>query len=283
MEFFVNRRIKKKSLYENGRIFIWGPHGSGKTTWVKEYFDYIELDYDNMGDFLERVDPYTWILIENEDFDFIDRDRTIYISIKDRNVSDDVTKIEFKPRERLQHGTQDDFINTDEYIYDNLSTQKSSYIDMIDKCYGEHGNCIGIIHENIAHSNLDISQIADILSELSMASYIDDIMYKGNWDLFKIFNIFGYVTPCKIIQGAVKTRFPASIWTKFLNECMKRKKINDMRICIDVLWLLKEYAVTGQNPENLSSTNLDALKYVDFYGKLKPKIIQKLKKISVTK
>lgn len=284
MEALVTRRRKKKSLYSSGRVFVFGPHGSGKTTWIKNNFDYVELDYDlTLEEFTSRLDPYTWLLVDNEDFEFPERERTIYVSTRDMVTASDVQRIECRPLERIFHGVQDSFMDTDAYIFQNLHTRRESYIDMIDKCYGEHGNCIGIIHENVTSAEIDMNTMAHVLDEISTATLVDDMMYKGNWDLFKIFNVFGYVIPCKLLNGSVKSRNAASMWTKFLNECMKRKKIREMRIHIDTLWLLKEYATVCQNPENLSSSNLDTLKYVDFLGRLKPKNIQRLKKACVEK
>ena len=149
---------------------------------------------------------------------------------------------------------------------------------MID-CHGERGNCFGIIHENITSSDIDIHSLSHVLDEMSIASIIDDKIYNGNWDLVNLFNVFGYVIPCTYINGSVKTDFTASLWTKFLNECMRKKRIRDSRIHIDKLWLLKEYAVNGMNPEDLSNTHLDLLKFVDFKENLKPRVIQRLKKL----
>jgi hypothetical protein len=281
MDSFVLRR--KKNKFPNGRVFLWGPHGSGKTTWAKENFDFVELEYDNASEFIEKLNPCVWLLVDNEDFDFPDRDKTIYISIKDRCVPGDVTKIEFKPRDREHYGTQDIFIDPNEYIVKNIQSKRESYIDMIDKCYGEHGNCLGLIHENLSNSNLDISSTADVLDSMSKAIYIDDVMYNGNWDLFQFFNVFAYVDTCSKINGSITSIKPATMWTKYLNECMRKKKIKDARIDTDRLWLLKEYALQGKNPENLSSTDLDLLKFTDFYGKLKPRIVQKLKKSAKSK
>ncbi len=281
MDSFILRG--KKNKYKNGRVFLWGPHGSGKTTWAKENFDCVELDYDNVEDFIERLNPFAWLLVDNEDVrDIPERDRTIYIAIKDRCVSSDVIKIEFAPREREHEGVQDVFIDPNEHIIKNITTQRESYIDMIDSCYGEHGNCMGIIHENLSQSSLSIGETADVLDSMSKAVLIDDMMYVGNWDLFKFFNVFAYVDTCSIINGSVKEIRPATMWTKFLNECMKRKKIKESRRDIDTLWLLKEYALRSENPEKLSSSDIDVLKYTDFYGKLKPRVVQKLKKQAKT-
>lgn len=278
MDAFVVKTRKKKSPYNGGRLFIWGPHGSGKTTWVKENFDYVELEYDNAEDFMERLNPFTWLLIDNEDFDFPDRDYTIYISLCDRNLPSNVHKIEFKPRERTLYGTQDVFIDSKDYIFENISTYRDSYVDMIDKCYGEHGNSMGLIHENLTNSSLNIIGLANVLSSLSEACIVDDKMYSGNWELFQIYNTLAYAYPCSIIKGSIKTNTPASMWTKFLNECMKRKKLKDMGIDHDEIWLLKEYGLIGENPKKLTRSEIDALKFADFYGKLKTKTIQKLKK-----
>jgi hypothetical protein len=281
MDSFILRG--KKNKYKNGRVFLWGPHGSGKTTWAKENFDCVELEYDNVEDFIERLNPFAWLLVDNEDVrDIPERDRTIYIAIKDRCVSSDVIKIEFAPREREQEGTQDIFIDPNEHIIKNITTQRESYIDMIDSCYGEHGNCMGIIHENLSQSSLSISETSNVLDSMSKAVLIDDMMYIGNWDLFKFFNVFAYVDTCSIINGSVSEIRPATMWTKFLNECMKRKKIKETRRDIDTLWLLKEYALRCENPEKLSSSDIDVLKYTDFYGKLKPRAVQKLKKQAKT-
>lgn len=289
MDRFIIRTRKNLPIFEHvtTAICVWGPYGCGKTTWVKENFDVIVCDEPSGT--IERVKPTQYVLID--DFDSVEKDftkwfsrpRTIFVSNK---PIEGLFNHEFHNKKNLRvlFGERDVFVDPKTFIHESLSTKKPSYIDSIYKCSSEHGNGMGIVHENY-YKCLDLANCCQVIESLCLASEIDNVIYKGQWDnttLF-FFNSAAYSFPFYKIKGACKNIDCATLWTKYLNACMKRKKLREMRIDIDRLHLLKEYALIEQNPENLSSSELDTLKYLDFYNKLKSKTIQKLKKCQTTK
>lgn len=284
MDRFIIRNRKNSSIFEHiqGAVCVWGPYGCGKTTWVKDNFDVIIIE-EPFG-LVERVKPSQYILID--DFDSSDKDfsklfqrpRTIIISNK---PIDGLYNYEFPNKKSLRNlfGKRDIFVDPKSYIHECLSTPMENYIDSIYKCSAEHGNGMGIVHENY-YKCLDINNCFSVVESLCLASELDTVIYKGQWDTTTLmfFNMAAYAFPFSIIQGNCKQIDSASLWTKYLNFCMKKKKLRESRIDIDRLHLLKEYAIREQNPENLSSSDLDLLKYVDFNNKLKIRVVQKLKK-----
>jgi hypothetical protein len=293
MEQFISKCRKKETvLFQDvpGAVCVWGPYGCGKTTWVRENFDVV----DQVEQF-SALPPHRWILIDNcDDPDqyqsLFTRPRTLFISTK---PIDELHCYEFpnKTPIRTLFGQPDIFKESRDVIIENLQSNLTTYTDMFHTCSGEHGNGMGLVHENFIHADASIGEMADVLDSLAWSDMVDYEMYRGKWDMFHLFNFFAYVTPCSIIRGrvAVGSVSPATMWTKYLNGCMKEKRLAELRrisdLCIgriDVIYtlgLLRDYAVSGLcMPLQLSGTELDVLKYVDFYGKLKPRMISKLKK-----
>jgi hypothetical protein len=288
MDKFIIRGRKNTSIFSDipAAICVWGPHGCGKTTWAKKTFDLIEINYNEPAEFMSRVQNDRWVLIDNYESldhqiyeDFYTRKNTMFIS---KTPVSEMYCYEFPNKDMLikQFGKMDIFKEPKELILENIQNKKDSYFHLIGDCEGEHGNNIGIIEENVIQSKLDIDKLVRVYDSLSLASIVDEKMYQGNWDLFQIFNAFGYVIPCHIIKGEVTTSEPASMWTKFLNMCMRQKKLKELKIDAEEIQLLREYALQGQNPIKLSKQNIDILKYGDFYGKIKHKHIQKLKNLA---
>lgn len=286
MDRFIIKTKRVKTPFDSipGALCVWGPHGCGKTTWAKKTFQCIEINYDDPDEFVSRVESNRWILIDNyEDLDhsiyekFYDRPYTLFIC---KYEIPEIHCYEFPNKDMLvsRFGKMDIFKEPKELIIDSIQKPSSSYIHLLNSCEGEHGNNIGIIEENITHSDMNLDEIFNVLDSLAYAIEIDDIMYKGNWSLFQIFNFFGYVYPCSIINGRVTSSDNASIWTKFLNMKMREKKLKELQLDPEKLQVLREYALIGKNPMKLSRQDIDALKYGDFFSKLKQKHIQKLKK-----
>ena len=286
MDKFIIKTRKKETPFDSipGALCVWGPHGCGKTTWVKSTFGAIEINYDSPQDFMEKIEGCRWVLIDN----YEDLDKSIYEKYYSRPLTlfvckyaiDDIHCYEF-PNKRVlvpRVGEMDIHKEPKQIIIENITQKSKSYIHLIDSCEGEHGNNIGIIEENLMSSTLNLTEISTVLDSLAHAFEIDDKMYQGNWDLFKIFNVFGYAIPCYIIQGKIQTILPASIWSKFLNMKMRSKKMKENNLDFETIQLLREYAIQGESPEHISKENIEVLKYGDFFGRLKNKHIQKLKK-----
>lgn len=276
-KFITRKKVKKSVPFEDipGALCIWGPHGCGKTTWVKQtYEDIIEINYDDPKEFMDRIGKTTWVLIDNyEDNDTVDktyyeslytRKNTLFICIKE---IPEMYCYEFPNKKVIKHfksEKMDIFKDPKDIISENLKTCSNSYIDLLRTCEGEHGNIIGIIHENLKNSSLNISEISDALSYIGYAMEFDTKMYQGNWDLYQYFNFFGYVYPCSIIKGRVKKIDNATMWSKFLNMKMREKKLKEMNLDMEKIQVLREYYIQ-ENPQS----DVDILKYGDFYGRLK--------------
>ena len=293
MDRFIIRERKNNPIFSNiaGAVCLWGPHGTGKTTWIKDNFDYLEINYDSPSDFMERVLKSKYVLIDN--FETLDKDfekwftrpRTIYIS---KHPIPQIFCHEFHNKTNLRNlfGATDIHMDPKDYIIEKMSHsgRYTSYIESIDKCSTEHGNGFGMVFENYIKC-CDLDECCRITESLVTANEIDNAIYKGQWDhtTLMFFNAFTYAVPFNIIKGRVDQVTSATLWSKYLNGCMKKKKLRDLGLDINSLLVLRDYAVNNENPLNLSSSELDVLKYVDFSNKLKAKTIQKLKKCQTKK
>lgn len=277
MDRFITKKPKSSAPFD-GTVCVWGPYGCGKTTWVKETVKPLEIDYDDPVEFMTRVDS-RWVLIDN--FDALDakvfsqwftRPNTVYISNK---PIDGLVNHEHPNKKNLRNlfGIRDIHMDPKDYLM-----SQPDPIEAINKCGAEHGNGIGLIFENFPRV-CSIEESAFILESLSFASVIDQRIYRGQWDYetLKYFNFFAFSVPLSLIKGRL-TGEPASatIWSKYLNECMKRKKLREAGLDHMTIEVVRAYAIREENP--LGITDIDCLKIGDLTGKLKQKTIQKLKK-----
>lgn len=270
--------VQREILPKKKSTCVYGPHGSGKSTWVTQNFPGIIDVTDWDPEFIERLQITQWIFSENPEHLETFKGRDTFVFVSTHRV-DGFAEYHECHRARELFGEQDVTWNKPStFIIDNLETQKESYVHMIDQCIGEHGNSLGIIHENIIYADMSFEDISKALDSIVWANHIDIEMYKGNWDLYNYFNFFAYCVPCAIVRGRSTTRNTASMWTKYLIGCMKQKKFSEIGVDIDTLDLLRKYAERGENVMNLPRSDIDSLKIGDFYEKLKPRIIQKLKK-----
>lgn len=274
---------KNSSEFGEESLCIYGPPGNGGKDWVLQHYPGI-IDVTDCMDVLDRIPKTHWILFDGdiEETDvLIKRPRTIILSR--HPVSGCGQYKEFRRTERTLFGTQDTFIDAPaEFVFQNMETDRPSYIDMMDTCIGEHGNNMGLIHENLTSAEMmPIEDIANALDSLGYAVELDTEMYKGNWDLYNYYSLFAYCIPCHIVKGRSRTQRAASMWTKYLNMCMKQKRLKDLNLDIDTLDLLKLGVLHGQNLGGLTRTQLDMVKCADFYKRIKTKALQALKKSAV--
>ena len=91
----------------------------------------------------------------------------------------------------------------------------------------EHGYSWAVVQENYPDGpNLTMDGIADIAEMMSMADLIDENIYRTqNWDQTQFFIVEAVFMPAFIIKKTLKKLRPGSLWTKFQNYCMKRKKL----------------------------------------------------------
>lgn len=90
----------------------------------------------------------------------------------------------------------------------------------------EHGYSWAVVQENYIDAPLNLDQLADLAESMSRADVIDEYIYRsGQWDLATYFAIEAVFGPAFKIKKTLKKLRPGSIWTKYQNACMKRKKL----------------------------------------------------------
>lgn len=91
----------------------------------------------------------------------------------------------------------------------------------------EHGYSCAVVQENYLDApNLTMDDIAEIASMMSLADTIDEHIYRSqNWDLTHYFIVEAVFRPALMINKSLKKLRPGSLWTKFQNYCMKKKKL----------------------------------------------------------
>lgn len=104
-------------------------------------------------------------------------------------------------------------------------TEKPS--TMISDHFEEHGNMLGLIHQN--YSNAAMSNLTSITESLSLSDIIDTKLYEGDWHLLPYFFIEGIINTTRHIGHTAESIQPASIWTKELNMRMRDKKLRSIR------------------------------------------------------
>lgn len=173
--------------------------------------------------------------------------------------------------------TRDIFIDSKEYVLRLINSDTCSRF--IDRHLSEHGNTLGIIHENyIEYSNAYVQ----ITHSLSDADIIDTRMYSDiSWNLIPFFNVSACLIPGSLCHhdsssGACTLR-PGSIWTKVSNMMMKQGRLKKLRIDRDTIELLALKANNGHTDIADSSYCLDSINQISFL-KIKPRVLASLKK-----
>lgn len=92
----------------------------------------------------------------------------------------------------------------------------------------EHGYSWAVVQENYPDApNLDMDGIADLAHTMSRADIIDSHVYRtGAWDLLPYFCVEAVFDPAYKIKKTLKKLRPGSMWTKYQNHCMKKKKLD---------------------------------------------------------
>lgn len=131
--------------------------------------------------------------------------------------------------------------------------------------------------------------LANVAMDFSTSGIFEDAIYDGNWELMNYYNFFGCILPSVAIRhGLGPNPRAGSIWTRYQNMCMRRKRIKTMAsrgpgpIHMDVLLTLRDYAEAG-NAEilreyNLQPADIDVLNHMSPLRKIKPKVVSTLKK-----
>jgi hypothetical protein len=91
----------------------------------------------------------------------------------------------------------------------------------------EHGYSWAVVQENyIDAPNLSLEQLAHLADAHSIADVIDEHVYRTQtWDLLPYLCNEGIFRPVYFIKKTLKKLRPGSLWTKYQNMCMKKKRI----------------------------------------------------------
>ena len=173
--------------------------------------------------------------------------------------------------------TRDVFLTSKEYVHDLTQLHGNGISKYIDKHLSEHGNTLGIIHENYLDFSTDFVKITQSLSD---ASLIDKKIYTDMaWDLMPYFNVSACLIPSLFFEkeASISSLRPGSVWTKTSNMLMKMnrlKKLKMSRDCIHV-WALKANNGDGNIP--FDPYDLDSINQLSF-TKIKSRTLTSLKK-----
>ena len=190
-------------------------------------------------------------------------------------------------------GQRDIFKTPKEFIY-NLLCQggTESVRDNIGHSVHEPGYTWGVVQENYPDTpNKPLEFYADIAEQMSLAGVYDDKIYEGNWGLLPFFHLHACFIPAHMIDHSLtqtKVR-PGSMWTKYQNMCMRRKKLENIfiknsfkKVDVDSLMVIRDYCEKGQldilEEYHIDSQDLDILNHLAIVRKLKPKVLAQLKK-----
>jgi hypothetical protein len=247
------------------RLYIWGPHGIGKTWSVRKILDRpVELDADMLRskqgtlDIINRasgsqffIDDYDAVsdLIGTRELGIVKR----LIIIGNTPLKDPGLFIYEYPRKTLQelqaigklygvdnvahcngdirkiiHGDDKDVFWTPKDFVKSLISKDGTRDPRM--YYGEtieeHGHVMDLIHDNYIDSDADP---CEILECLSLASIYDEHIYSGKWNLLPYFSLESCLIPATIIGHSIKGELrPGSNWTKFSSMCMRRKNVKAM-------------------------------------------------------
>lgn len=193
---------------------------------------------------------------------------------------------------------RDVFMSSKEYIQELIESNGQGIIKYMDRHLSEHGNTLGLIHQNYPDFVTCVQNIDDISQSLSDADLIDMKIYSDvSWDLMHYFNVCACLIPSLYMsksallskssllsneqsslsneQGSLPLR-PASLWTKMSNMKMKSSRLKKLRMdrdCINV-WVAKANA--GHDVP-FDSYDLDSINQLSL-TKIKSRALTLLKK-----
>jgi len=193
-------------------------------------------------------------------------------------------------------GKRDIILSPKDTVHNLLCSGKTNPSDFIGEYIEEHGYSWGIVHENYPRSkNITMEVAQEISHNMSIADIYDNKLYHGDWDLNPYFCHEAIIEPSiKLKQSLYRESMnPGSAWTKYNNMKMRMGKIKQMRHrtkhiqldnidiilgiqrkCIEmemnVIQILKHY--------KLEYCDLDIMNHIALLNKIKPKLLNNLKK-----
>jgi hypothetical protein len=179
-----------------------------------------------------------------------------------------------------------DTFKTSREIVSDLVTCKNP-VKYLEQTLHEHGYVWNMIQENYVDTKgIDMATCADISDALSMGDIYDRKIYAdGVWDsLMPYFITEGCIVPCQLMKQKLNdTKLRAgSMWTKFQNACMRRKKIRETKLERSELQVIRSMVERGDytmlDEYKLDSASIDVMNHIVIDQKLKPKIVENAKK-----
>ena len=168
---------------------------------------------------------------------------------------------------------RDVFMDSKDYV--KCLIESDSVSQYVHKHLNEHGNTLGIIHENYPDFSDDFVNITQSLSD---AQLIDDKIYSDvQWDLMPFFNVSACLIPSLYMNGTPDDLRPGSIWTKQSNMYMRMSRLKRLRVPREHIFLWSLKANSGEILTNFDSYDLDSINQLSF-TKIKPKVLTSLKK-----
>jgi hypothetical protein len=185
-------------------------------------------------------------------------------------------------------GTPDAFETPKEYVHRLL---RGDWQDVrIGDITHEHGHVWSIIQENYPDRiNGDVDLMSRIADNMSEADLIDtDVYEQSDWGvIMPLFTMVSCIEPCKNMISLKTVPRAGSMWTKYQNMCMRRKKLDAIfrrsnkltREALDSVIRLQfqngDYSACQEY--KLEPQDIDVLGHV--IGPFKPKVIALAKKL----
>ena len=196
----------------------------------------------------------------------------------DGNIRNFLNALEFKT-------LPDNFMEPNELVKNLLCGQQArGPWPLLSKGISDHGYMWSIVHENAVDSpNWDHT----IAEAMSLADVYDGVLFSGNWDFMMYFSLEAFIHPSlKINHTLDRSRMRAgSSWTRFNNQKMRRKKVQNMGLDIDRIHTIKEMCrlKTDGHLEtlrhyNINRQDLDVINHLALTRKIKTKDLTALKK-----
>jgi hypothetical protein len=193
-------------------------------------------------------------------------------------------------------GKRDILLSPKDVVHNLLCPGKTNPSDFIGEYLEEHGYSWGIVHENYPRAkNITMETVQEISENMSLADIYDNKLYYGYWDLNPYFCQEAIIEPSiKLKQSLYRESMnPGSAWTKYNNMKMRMGKIKQMRYRnkylrldnLDVLMNLQNKCIEMElevipilKHYNLEYGDLDVINHLALVNKIKPKLLNNLKK-----
>lgn len=189
-------------------------------------------------------------------------------------------------------GKRDFFQTPREFIYNLLCKGGTESVGKwIGHTVHEPGYTWGVVQENYVDTpKKPLEFYANAADNMSIAGLYDDKIYEGNWNLLPFFHLHACLIPAHHIDHSLThTLRPGSLWTKYQNMCMRRKKLQNIfiknyskRIDVDALMVIRDYCMKGDlsllDEYHIDSQDLDIMNHLAISKKFNTKVFSQLKK-----